>query len=80
MKHYRESNTIEIFSSPLVIFKYGNGRMWRYFANWTFHFKLNKQVKRKAQWCVITPFFRSVRHNMATELGLGNHYFCWSAI
>ena len=86
MKHFKDSKTILIYQSSLpktcafLRFNYGRDRIWRFVENWKCNFSLNRQMKRKLQWNVITPFFRSTRCNTSTEFGLGNHYFLWYAV
>lgn len=43
---------------------------WRYYQNWRFNWTAGELWKLN----IISPFFRFVRHNMAYEIGFGNHY------
>ncbi len=50
-----------------VLFRYGDGRMWRYWQNWKCNFS-------GWHWNIIWPFLRFTKCNGQMEIGLGNHY------
>jgi len=58
-----------------VLFRYGEGRSWRFLGNWKFNGTFNRHSKGFFRWNIITPFLRFQRDNCTLYFGLGNHYF-----
>ena len=54
-----------------VLFRYCDGRNWRYRGNWKFYVSL----LLKGHWTIISPMLRFTKCNGQVEIGLGNHYF-----
>lgn len=68
------SKFIKIWAAPQprtykrVLFRYCDGRRWRYRQNWKFN-------KSWPHFNIITPVFRLTKCNGKIEFGFGNHYF-----